>query len=138
MASQPPIRRRRGLWITLVAVAVGVVATLAGVLHARSNVPIPTVAAHVTHARGHWQEIAQFTVRPGTIFVDPSDPRITYQSTSTMTLLSTPPYRLITLRLARTIDGGATWTTLTLPTDDTDAVIAPNFSPVAADCFPHA
>jgi hypothetical protein len=120
--SQPPERRRPGAWSTLVAVAaaIAVVATLAGVFHALSRTrvaapaatPTPNFAAHITHARGHWTDVIQYKLGPNSsIYISPSDARIAFRAESS-------PADPTAVKLARTTDGGATWTTLTLPTDD--------------------
>ena len=121
-AASPPGQRPPGAWSTLVAVAVAVavVATLAGVFHALSNTrvaapaatPTPNFATHVTRARGHWADVVQYMVGTNSaIYVEPSDTRIAFRT-------STSPTDATAVTLARTSDGGATWTTLSLPTDD--------------------
>ncbi|HEX6800457.1 MAG TPA: sialidase family protein [Ktedonobacterales bacterium] len=120
VASQPP-RRRPGKWGTLVAVAaaVVVVAMLAWVfqsishshLASRSATPTPDYAAHITHPRGHWADVLEYNEANATVTVAPSDPRVAYRAIPS---LSNPTVTA----LARTDDGGATWTTLALPTDD--------------------
>ena len=119
-AARPP-RRRPGPWSTLVAVAaaVAIVATLAWVFqtmpHSRvggaTGTPTPNPAAHVTHPRGHWADVVQYTIPSGSLVVAPSDPRVAYRRVASQ---SDPT----SVTLARTSDGGATWTTLALPTDD--------------------
>lgn len=127
IVTQPPLtstsqpRRRPGNWNTLVAVAaaVAIVATLAWVFqtipHTRvagkTVTPAPNPAAHVTHPRGHWEDVVQYTLSTsGSVYVAPSDPRVAYRAISSQ---SSPTVTA----LARTTDGGATWTPLTLPSD---------------------
>ena len=136
-ASPLPAPRHPSAWSTLVAVAaaVAVVATLAGVLHALSGArvaapaanPTPNFAAHVTHARGHWADVVQYALGANsTVYIAPSDARIAYRTI-------TSPADPTAVKLARTSDGGATWTTLTLPTDDGGWFGGLAFSPLDAE-----
>jgi len=121
VASQPP-RRRPGTWNTLVAIAaaIAIVATLAWIFQAiphlrlagNSATPTPQSTAHVTHSRGHWADVVQYTLSSsGTVYVASSDPRIAFRTIA-------PQSDPTATTLARTTDGGATWTMLALPTDD--------------------
>jgi hypothetical protein len=132
--AQPP-RHQPGKWSTLAAVAAAVVivAMLAWVFqsiaHSRvantSATPTSNSAAHVTHPRGHWADVVQYTVTSAddTIIVSPSDPRIAFRATRSQ---SNPN----TTTLARTSDGGATWTDIALPTDDGGSFGALGVSPL--------
>ncbi|HKS69798.1 MAG TPA: sialidase family protein [Ktedonobacterales bacterium] len=125
VASPPPHspRHRPGTWGTLVAIAaaVVVVAMLAWVFQAiphshlagKSATPTPSPVPHVTHPRGHWADVLQYTVASAndSIIVAPSDPRVAFRAVSS-------PSDATATTLTRTDDGGASWTTLALPTDD--------------------
>lgn len=114
-------RRRTGRWGTLVAVAaaIGIVAMLTWIFqtipHARvankTGTPTPNPAAHVTHSRGHWADVVQYTLSSnGSVYVAPSDLRVAYRAVRS-------PSDPTVYALARTTDGGATWTPFTLPND---------------------
>lgn len=121
VASQPP-RRRPGKWGTLVAVAAAVVivAMLAWVFQAiphsrlagKSATPTPNYAAHITHPRGQWADEVKYTLGSSrALYVAPSDPRVAFRAIS-------PQSNPMAIALARTTDGGATWTNVALPSDD--------------------
>lgn len=121
VASQFP-RHRPTVWGTLVAVAaaVAIVAMMAWVFQSISpsrlagkTATATPGAAHITHPRGHWTDVVRYTV-PGandSVIVAPSNPRVAFR-------IARPQPNSATVTLARTSNGGASWTTLTLPTLD--------------------
>ena len=121
VAPYPP-RRRSGKWGTLVAVAAAVVivAMLAWVFqsisHSRlagqTTTATPSPVPHITHPRGQWADEVKYTLDSSrALYVAPSDPRVAFRAIS-------PQSNPMAIALARTTDGGATWTNVALPSDD--------------------
>lgn len=114
-------RRRPSRWSTLVAVAaaLAIVAMLAWVFQSvphrsvasRTSTATPSPAAHVTQPRGHWADVVQYKLNSGgSLYVAPSDPRAAYRAVRS-------PSDPTASSLARTTDGGTTWTPFRLPSD---------------------
>jgi hypothetical protein len=123
--SQRPTSRRAGklsAFAALVAAAL-IVALMALALHTLAPASrvgthakgTPTVAAHVTHARGHWSDVARYTLNgSSSIFISPSNPNVVYEAVVPLT-------NATTYTLRRSDDGGATWVSLPNPTIDDPA-----------------
>lgn len=114
----PPTRNRRFIRALASLVAAVVIVALFGALfytfggnHRRPTSP----ANHTIHylgAHGYWQIVAQFTDTMNASIAQ-SNPQIIYDVTAQTTV-------------RRSVDGGKTWTTLQLPTQDFPSPVTPN------------